>query len=291
VRVLITGATGQVGRELLMSVPDSVDAIGLSRDECDVSNPEAVFAAVSAHRPDLVFNTAAYTAVEKAETERELAFSVNADGPANVAQAAQLVGARVIHLSTDYVFDGRANTPYSPSALPNPINVYGLSKLRGEQALRPMASRVLVVRTGWLHGAYGRNFVKSILTQARELRTIRVVNDQMGVPTSARDLAHVLWLCLGRTDLHGIHHWVNAGTATWYEFALAIHAIALRMKLISEPVQVTPITSEEYRSSVKRPAYSVLDAHDLWVGLGRRAQPWEAALAATLRQINQEMVG
>lgn len=284
-RALVTGAAGQLGVELLKTAPLHVECVGLSRDQCDISDPTASDAAIAIHRPDVVINTAAYTGVDEAESHSELAHAVNAAGAGNVARAAERAGARIIHISTDYVFDGETREPYSPSSSTNPINIYGASKLAGEKEVEGASSNFVIIRSGWLHASHGRNFLRAILSALRASRPLRVVNDQIGVPTSAHSLAATIWECADRSELRGIHHWVERGTASWYDFAKAIQQLAVEQGLVSEVTTIVPITSDEYQSSARRPRYSVLDARDLWSALGTEPRGWHESLAESLAEL------
>jgi len=283
-RVLITGATGQLGTELGRSQPAGIETISLSRKQCDIRDASAVQATLSGLRPDIVINTAAYTSVDRAEEDRNEAFAVNATGAGNVARAAMRIDARVIHISTDYVFDGDRTAPYPPDAETNPLSVYGASKLAGETEVRSAGGDALVIRTGWLYSAIGKNFLSTILAALQESREVRVVDDQVGVPTCTRDLACAIWSCVDRPRLVGIQHWVNQGSATWYEFAVAIREAVLDRAMIEAAAPVVPISTSEYRSRAKRPPYSVLDASDFWTTLGATPKYWREALTTTIEE-------
>jgi dTDP-4-dehydrorhamnose reductase len=237
---------------------------------------------VAKHRPDVVINAAAFTAVDEAEHQRALAYSVNATGAGNVARAAQTVGARVIHVSTDYVFDGTSRKPYRPESAPNPLNVYGGSKLGGEKEVQGWSSNFLILRSSWIYASHGKNFLRTILTAMQAAKPLRVVSDLTGVPTSARSLASTIWTCVARPEVRGIHHWVDEGTASWYDFAVAIQEIALETGLIGKPVAITPISWKEYKAPALRPPYSVLDARGLSSAIHQQPRPWRNSLAEVL---------
>lgn len=273
-RALVTGAAGQLGVELLKTAPPQFEVVGLGHRECDITNPEQVDAAMATHRPDVVINAAAYTAVDEAERQPALAYAVNATGAGNVARAAQTVGARVIQVSTDYVFDGMSREPYHPESAPNPINVYGGSKLGGEKEVQAWSSDFLIIRSSWLYASHGKNFLRTILSALQAAKPLRVVSDLTGVPTSARSLAGTIWRCAARSEVHGIHHWVDGGTASWYDFASAIQKIALELGLIGESVPIIPISWKEYNAPALRPPYSVLDARALSSAIQQQPHPW-----------------
>jgi dTDP-4-dehydrorhamnose reductase len=285
VRALVTGAAGQLGIELLKTAPHDFDVTGLAREQCDITDPAAVSHAVANHRADVVINAAAYTAVDDAESRRELAHAVNATGAGNIARAAESVGARTIHISTDYVFDGASRKPYSPDAPTNPINAYGSSKLAGEKEVSLSCSNFLIIRSGWLYASHGKNFLRTILRLLQASRPLRVVDDQIGVPTSARELAAAIWACAVRPELRGTYHWVEDGTGSWYDFAMAIQRNAADQGLVSKATTVVPIKSEEWQSPARRPRYSVLDASSLWSVLGTQPHVWHNSLAEIVGEL------
>lgn len=283
-RALVTGAAGQLGVELLESAPSQFEVVGLGRHDCDITDPSQVDKAIATHRPDVVINAAAFTAVDEAEGQPSLAYAVNATGAGNVARAAHAVSARVIHVSTDYVFDGTSRKPYQPESAPNPINVYGGSKLGGEKEVQGWSSNSLIIRSSWLYAAHGKNFLRTILHALRAAKPLRVVSDLTGVPTSARSLALTIWQCAARPDVRGIHHWVDGGTASWFDFAVAIQEIALELRLIEKPVPITAISWRNYGSPARRPDYSVLDARALSSTIHRQPRPWRESLAEIVDQ-------
>lgn len=284
-RTLVTGAAGQLGVELLRTAPPSVHVIGLDHRGCDITDRAQVDAAIGTHRPDLVINAAAFTAVDDAERAPGLARAVNTTGAGNVARGAEAVGARTIHISTDYVFDGTSREPYLPESRPNPINAYGASKLAGEQEVQLSSSSFLIIRSGWLYASHGKNFLTTILSALKASRAIRVVNDQIGVPTSARSLALTIWACAERSELGGIHHWVDGETASWYDFAVAIQRISLEQGHVGQTTPIAAVTSEEYSSVARRPLYSVLDTRSLSRSIGRQPRPWRSWLAEVLCEV------
>jgi dTDP-4-dehydrorhamnose reductase len=285
VRALVTGASGQVGVELLRNVPPDVEVRGLSHLDCDIINPGRVGEVFESERPDLVINAAAYTGVDAAESTPDAARAANAAGAGNVARAAERIGARLIHISTDYVFDGRATEPYRHDDEPNPINEYGATKLAGEREVRLVSSFALVLRSGWIYASHGKNFLRTILSALQGSRPLRIVDDQIGVPTSARSLAATIWACARRPDIIGIQHWTDGGTASWYDFAVAIQDIALARGIVRGADSITPVSSSEYGALAQRPAYSVLDARPLASALGRVQRPWRSELEDVIREL------
>jgi dTDP-4-dehydrorhamnose reductase len=281
VKVLITGAAGQLGRALVASAARSATLTALTHRDLDIGDASAVAERIARERPDLIINAAAYTAVDRAEGEAQLALRVNAEGPRHLARSARARGARLLHVSTDYVFDGKASTPYTPAALAEPLNIYGSSKRAGELAVLEEA-RTLVVRTSWLYARDGSNFLTTMLRLMRERGIVRVVTDQVGTPTAADSVAGALWALAERPDIAGIQHWTDAGIASWYDFACAIKEEASRLGLLSGDVRLEPITTREYPTAARRPAYSVLDGSALHAALALPAVHWRARLRAML---------
>jgi len=276
-RVLVTGAGGQLGRELCAMAGGSAEVIGLERSALDVTDLARCREAVGAYRPDAVIHAAAYTAVDRAEVEPDEAFRVNAAGTRNMALAAREGRAKFCYISTDYVFDGRAAAPYNEYDAPNPLNVYGKSKLAGERLAQSLTDRWFVVRTSWVYGAHGANFVKTMLRLGAERGWVQVVADQTGSPTWAKDLA-VFLLALVSTEAYGIYHAANAGHCSWYEFAKAI------FEEKGMPVEVVPCTTEEFPRPARRPAYSVLDGAAVRYNGLPAMRHWREALREFLRE-------
>ena len=286
-KVLITGAQGQVGCALLKSVPAGVDAVGRSRDEMDIGDAQSVMISIQAHRPDLIINAGAYTAVDKAESEPELAERANTAGPHNLAVAARQAGVRLLHLSTDFVFDGMASTPYGTDAPTNPQSTYGRTKRGGEEAVRqilPDAS--VVLRTAWVYAAQGNNFVRTMLRLMAAKGAVRVVADQIGTPTAAHSVAEVIWALAVRPDVSGTYHWTDAGVASWYDFAVAIAEESAVIGLLPAGVRIDAIATEEYPTPAKRPRYSVLDKRALLAKLSVPARHWRSNLRSVLKEIS-----
>jgi dTDP-4-dehydrorhamnose reductase len=252
----------------------------------DITNQEAVRSAFAELKPDTIVNAAAYTAVDRAESEPELCHNVNAEGARIVALAAHACGSRLVQISTDFVFEGKSSTPYLPDDTPNPLSVYGESKLRGERAvLETLAERAVVLRTAWIYSAWGRNFVLKMLQVMTDRGEVSVVADQFGSPTSARSLARTLWHLVIQADVHGIHHWTDAGVASWYDFAVAIAEGGSALNLVPAGVEVKPINTVEYPTPARRPAYSVLNTRATNVALGIEPMHWRENLGEILREI------
>ncbi len=267
-RILLTGANGQLGTVLCRMLGYET-VISKDLPDFDLAQPTVHEEIVEAS-PDLIIHAGAYTDVDGAEREPDLAMAVNAKGTEQVAKAAVRLGARLIYISTDYVFDGEQQRPYREYDSPRPINQYGLSKWKGEQVVLASGANALIIRTAWLYGAVGKNFVKSIIRASQSGSTLKVVNDQCGCPTYAEDLASAVASLIGH-DVQGVVHVTNGGQCTWYEFA---QAIVREMEL---PCSVLPITTQQAGRLAKRPPYSVLSSTRL-VSLGLMLPEWNQAL-------------
>ena len=286
-KALITGAGGQVGRALLKSAPSHVDVSAVTREQLDIRDANAVGRMVEAVHPHILINAAAYTAVDKAESEPDIAAQINSLAPCYLAEAAVRVpGCRVIHISTDYVFDGRSATPYKTGDAPNPLNVYGRTKLEGERGvLAALGARAVVLRTAWVYAAQGRNFLLTMLRLMRERGLVRVVADQRGSPTTAASVARAIWRMVDLPQVQGVLHWTDQGVASWCEFAHAIAEDATAAGLLPHPIEVIPITTADYPTPAHRPVNSVLDTGETAATLGLTPAPWRAGLRATLREL------
>lgn len=283
-RLVVTGAGGMVGSEVSRQAPDrGWDCVAFTRAQLDLAQDDAVFTAIGSAKPDVIINAGAYTAVDRAEADEDKATLVNGHGAANVARAAHAAGAAMIHISTDYVFDGEANEPYRPSDRTNPINAYGRSKLAGEIKVRSACPRHLIVRTSWVYSHDGQNFVRTMLRLGAAGNELKVVDDQHGSPTCAADIAGALItaaeaMCKN-TSVTGTYHFANSGVTTWYDFARTI----FEMRGLNVPVQ--PISTAEYPTTARRPLWSVLDCTSFETDFGVTPRPWQAALRETLDRI------
>lgn len=285
-KVFVTGSLGQLGRTLAETAPAEMEIAGGNLPELDIVDSDAVQALFAAEKPDFVINTAAYTAVDKAESEPDAARLVNVDGARNVAHAARLAGGRTVHLSTDFVFDGSSTRPYRPDDPPAPLGVYGQTKLDGETAvLDATDGDAIVTRTAWLYSRFGHNFVNTVLRLMGERDELSVVADQRGTPTWARSLAEVIWAAIAADLPGGLFHWTDGGEASWHEFAKAIYAEARVSGLLSRDVEIRAIPTAEYPTPARRPAYSVLDCSATLAALDVEQRPW----TERLRQMLQEM--
>lgn len=280
-KVLIVGGKGQLGRGLAATAPADAEIVSHDINTLDIADADALRACVAEVRPDLLFNAAAYTAVDKAESEEDVALAVNGSAVGALASASRAVGAQLVHVSTDFVFDGTSGLPYAPDASPNPVSAYGRTKLAGEQAAGPDA---LVVRTAWVYAPTGGNFVRTMLRLMAERPEVRVVADQIGTPTYAPGLAKALWT-LGINGVTGIHHYTDSGAASWYDFAVAIQEEALAIGLLNAAVPVIPINTADFPTPARRPHYSVLDKSSTFAALGAPAPHWRSNLRVMLGEI------
>ncbi len=282
-RVLIAGSGGQLGRALQACAPAGTTVIAPAEADFDITDPDSVDAAVAASRPTLVINAAAYTAVDKAESEPAMAQRVNVNAVGLLASAARNAGAGLVQVSTDFVFDGTASQPYLPGTTPNPLGVYGRTKMEGEWAAQELHSRPLIVRTAWVYAAEGNNFVHTMLRLMANREEVRVVADQIGTPTHAASLARAIW-ALATAGATGIHHWTDAGVASWYDFAVAIAEEAVAAGLLPRAVPVIPIRTTDYPTPARRPAFGILDKTATWAITGS-ARHWRAELRDCLAMI------
>ncbi|MEY2795034.1 MAG: dTDP-4-dehydrorhamnose reductase [Planctomycetota bacterium] len=282
-KALITGMGGQLARELVATASNHVEIVTLDQSQLDISDHNAVLRALREISPDVLFNAAAYTAVDLAEKEPEVADRVNHLAVGFLADAARASGARLVHVSTDYVFDGLSPVPYQPNHPTAPASVYGRTKRDGELAAR-QAPSALVVRTAWVYAHHGKNFVATMLRLMSERDEVRVVADQVGTPTSASSLARALWNLVG-AGASGTYHWTDAGVASWYDFAVAIReeAAALGATKIGR-VRVTPIRTVDYPTPARRPAMSVLSKDATWALIGP-ARHWREELRQVLSRM------
>ena len=285
-KALVTGAGGQLATELLTTAPEGWIVEAISELDLDIRDAAAVTAAVARSAPDLVLNAAAYTAVDRAETEVEIAYAVNRDGAANLAAAAGKAGAKFAHVSTDFVFDGQTTRAYRPDDAPSPLGVYGASKLAGEIAVAERLPEALILRTAWVYSPHGANFLKTMLRLMTTRDEVRVVADQIGSPTSATTLAEALW-GLATKGATGLHHHTDAGVASWYDFAQAISEEAHAAGVLSTMPRVIPITTADYPTPAQRPAFSVLDKTSAWAVLGGPSPHWRTTLRTVIRRLRE----
>jgi len=289
-RILLTGAKGQLGWEILRQAPDAAcDCIGIDIAEADLTDPDQVDRVIEATRPDQLIHAAAYTQVDAAETDVEAAFAVNRDAAAHLPAACAAAHIPMVHISTDFVFDGKNRAPYVETDPVAPLSVYGQSKAAGEEAVRRALDRHLIIRTAWLYGIHGHNFVKSMLRLGRKNPELRVGSDQIGCPTFAADMAAALLTVCRRIQSQsqipwGTYHLCGQGSVSWHGFAQRIFAIAHRLDLVPD-VEVTPISTAEYPTAAPRPAFSVMSCEKIHTGFGIEAPPWQTSLENMLKRL------
>lgn len=258
-KILLTGANGQLGRCFQDRLPTEWKILATDSAELDITDLKRVEEVVKNFQPDAIVNAAAYTAVDKAESEPEIAENINMHGPQNLAIVATKYNVRLVHVSTDYVFDGNATEPYNEDSATNPLSVYGKTKLAGEQAVAQVSPEAIIVRTAWVFSEYGNNFVKTMLRLAKERNSLSIVNDQRGCPTYAGDLAQAIISLLEKNAESGIYHYCGDKEVSWYEFAEEIFKVASKRNAISSAPTLTAISTGEYLTPAKRPKYSSLD--------------------------------
>lgn len=286
-RVVITGCNGQLGSELQELAPPSYKLTAVDIDQLDITDSRNVDAFLHSSKAQLVINAAAYTAVDKAETDQALAYAVNADGAGNLAKAAKEINARFIQISTDFIFNGEQSSPYQPQDKPDPLSVYGASKLKGEQQVLAQYPDALIIRTAWVYSRHCNNFVKTILGLMSEREQLNIVADQLGTPSWAAGLAKVIWRFAELESAQGIYHWTDAGAASWYDFAVAIQEEALSLGLLQNQCSILPINTDAYPTPAKRPVYSILDKSSCWQATQLEPQHWRVSLRAMLKQLQQ----
>jgi len=285
--VLVLGAGGQLGRELLETVGPETECIALTRSELDIADADVVAERLQGLAPRVVVNAAAYTAVDAAEEDVRAAWRGNATGPENLARSCNNLGIRLLHVSTDFVFDGAATRPYSTDAPTAPLGAYGRSKLAGEQAVQAACPQAVIVRSSWVYSRFGNNFVKTMLRLMSERDELAVVADQVGSPTWARGLARALWSAAAHPALSGIYHWSDDGQCSWYDLAVAVFEEASALELLRRPVKIKAISSSEYPTAAARPRYSVLDTRRSHQDLALPGVQWRVQLRNMLADLKE----
>jgi len=284
-KVLITGANGQLGKALAANVPSGYEALVADRQTLNISDAGSVTAWVNDNSPDGIINAAAYTAVDKAEAEADLARIANTDGPKNLAVAAAEHNILMVHVSTDFVFNGHAGAPYRTDDSSDPLSVYGVTKRDGEQeVLSAYGDKAAIVRTAWVYDAGGSNFVMTMLRLMQEKGSLGVVADQIGTPTYVHGLAEACWSLLNK-ELAGVFHWTDAGVASWYDFAVAIQEEGLELGILSKSIPINPLTTADFPTPAARPSNSVLDKTNTWQALGMTAPHWRDNLRKALASL------
>ncbi len=297
-KIIITGANGQLGKALISMAPkqinnQNIELIRITRNELDLENIEGCKSLIFEQRPDWLINAGAYTAVDKAESEKNKVLKINALAPKAFAQSLKELGGEMIQISTDYVFNGNQNHPYKTNHKRDPINTYGKSKAIGEQAIEDYlfdSNQGTILRTSWLIGPYGSNFALTILNLLRTQKQLNIISDQIGSPTSIFSLSKACWRLIEvkkeSKDISSILHFSDAGVASWYDLAFAIKEISQGLKLISNSALINPITTEEYSTPAKRPKFSLLDCNQTITSLNLKPINWRVALKDILNQIS-----
>lgn len=285
-KVLLTGANGQLGHCFQDVFPSDWSIFTANRQQLDITDFNAVEAYIANHRPDAIVNAAAYTAVDRAEDEYELAYKVNVIGAENLAILAKKYHAKLIHISTDYVFDGNKNLPYLETDLTSPINVYGKTKRKGELAVLQHESNAIVIRTSWVFSEYGNNFVKTMLKLAATRTELSIINDQLGCPTYAGDIANIIIAMLRNNSQGGIYHFCGDQCVTWFQFAIKIFSVANALNLmVNKDLNIKPILTADYPTKAQRPLYSVLNLEKI-EQLKMKGSDWNKALDHVISKIN-----
>ncbi|MGE4285581.1 MAG: dTDP-4-dehydrorhamnose reductase [Phycisphaerae bacterium] len=286
-KVFIAGFRGQLGTELLATAPQGAEVSAMDLPELDITSQASVESAVRDFCADVIINAAAYTAVDKAESEEDLAYSVNCTGVRNLAHAARDCGARFVHISTDYVFDGTSCRPYLPTDNTSPVSAYGRTKLAGELAVSGELDNYAIIRTSWLYSAHGANFVKTMLRLMGERKSLGVVADQIGTPTSAKTLAKAVWAAALNESACGTYHWSDAGVASWYDFAYNVMLLGVETGLLEREIEIKPIRTADYPTPAKRPCYSMLDKTDSYRDFAMPAEHWTEPLREIIYEIKE----
>lgn len=284
-RILITGCHGQVGSSLTEQLAnhENTEVLALDREHLDITSQDAVNAAVAEFKPSIIINAAAHTAVDKAEEEVDLSYAINRDGPKYLAQAAQSVGAAILHISTDYVFEGNKAGEYVETDATNPQGVYGKSKLAGEIAVAEACDKHIILRTAWVFGESGNNFVKTMLRLGEKINALSIVGDQFGGPTYAGDIAIALIQIAKRINQsdaveYGVYHYSGLPHVSWFDFADAIFDVAVEQGVLANKPSLTSITTDQYSTPAKRPSNSRLSTEKITLGFSAKASDWKAAL-------------
>lgn len=283
--VLLLGANGQLGWELQRTRPQDISMDTCDYPKVDFLSTTSVTTCIETARPDWIINAAAYTAVDKAEEEKDIAERINHTAVRKIAELCRQNNIRLIQISTDFVFNGKAHRPCLPQEPPDPISTYGKTKLQGEQAvLEILKDEALIIRTAWLYSSHGGNFVKSMLNFFQTKPVLNIIDEQIGTPTWAQGLAHAVWKAMDK-KITGIHHFTDAGIASWYDFAIAIQEEALSLNLIQKETPIHPIPASQYPTPARRPFYGVLDKTSLWKALDITPVHWRKQLRSMLQEM------
>ena len=286
-KVLLLGSNGQLGWELTRTRPDSVTLTICDYPKIDFCSTGSINQCINSTRPDCIINAAAYTAVDKAEQEKDLAYQINHNAVLEIAKLCRQYSIFQVQISTDFVFSGQNFKPYQPDDTPDPESVYGKSKLEGELAVRKiMGDTALIIRTAWLYSSHGSNFVKTMLKLMKKKQDLNVIDEQIGTPTWAHGLALAIWAALEK-NIHGTFHWTDAGVASWYDFAMAIQEEAIIAGLLDKTIPISPVPSHLFPTPAKRPMYSVLDKTSFWRATKIEPVHWRTQLRSMLKELIQ----
>ncbi len=285
-KILLLGSNGQLGWELQRTCPDHAELAVCDFPAIDFCSSDSIKNCIHATRPDCIINAAAYTAVDKAEEDKKTADRINHVAVVEIAGHCRQENIPLVHISTDFIFNGRNFKPYQPDDSPDPISVYGQTKLKGEQAvLNILKNQSLIIRTAWLYSSHGNNFVKTMLKFMKEKQSLNIIDEQIGTPTWAYGLAQAIWMALEK-KLMGIFHWTDAGVASWYDFAIAIQEEGFKIGLLDQTIPVFPIPAQLYPTPAERPFYSILDKTSFWKALDIKPVHWRVQLRSMLKEIH-----
>jgi len=284
-KVLLFGSDGQLGWELQRTCPDTIEMVTCDYPNVDFCSAHTIEKCINATLPDCIINAAAYTAVDKAEQETDLAYRINHDAVLEIAERCKKNNIFMVQISTDFVFNGRNFKPYKPYDTPSPESVYGKSKREGEKAVLDILNdKALLIRTAWLYSSHGNNFVKTMIHLMKERETLTVIDEQIGTPTWALGLAHAIWNSIEK-KITGIFHWTDAGVASWYDFAMAIQEDGLAAGLLEKSIPILPVTAKQFPTLAKRPYYSVLDKTSFLQATGLKPLHWRVQLRSMLAEL------
>jgi len=284
-KVLLLGSNGQLGWELTRTCPENITLTTCDYPKVDFGSTSSISQCINATQPDCIINAAAYTTVDKAEQERDLVYRTNHDAVREIAEICRKNIIPLVHISTDFIFNGQNFKPYQPNDAPDPKSVYGKSKLKGEQSVRNILDdQALIIRTAWLYSSHGNNFVKTMLRLMEEKTSLNVIDEQIGTPTWGFGLAQAIWTALGK-NIKGTFHWTDAGVASWYDFAMAIQEEGLQAGLLDKSIPILPVLSYQFPTPAKRPMYSVLDKTSFWQAAEIAPVHWRVQLRSMLKEV------
>ncbi len=284
-KVLLLGANGQLGWELTRTCPENIILSTCDYPKVDFFSSTSISECISSTRPDCIINAAAYTAVDKAEQEQDLAYRINHEAVREISEICSQNAISLVHISTDFIFNGQNFKPYKPDDTPDPVSVYGKSKLKGEQAVRSiLGDQALIIRTAWLYSSHGSNFVKIMLRLMAEKPSLNVIDEQIGTPTWGFGLARAIWTALEK-NIKGTHQFTDAGVASWYDFAIAIQEEGIKAELLGKAIPILPVPSRLFPTPAKRPMYSVLDKTSFWQAAGTTPVHWRVQLRSMLKEV------